>query len=105
MPRSQGKRVLLELDSSCSVEALWRAYSPVREMFAPIVEIWGAAADAHVRLRISHVVGTIFNRVADLLSHGRLEAARCQMRTEFGVELEMLDPRSVDQIWNAMTQS
>jgi hypothetical protein len=104
MRRSAGQRVLLEMDSSCSVDALWRAYSPVSEMFKPIVTIWGEAADAFVCLRISHVVGTLFNRVADALSHGQLDLARCLMRAEFGTELQLLDPTLVARSWAELTR-
>jgi hypothetical protein len=44
----------------------------------------------HIMLRVRQVKGIWFNRVADRLSHGRVEEASCLALELFGVPLVLL---------------
>jgi len=43
--------------------------------------------ELHVELRVRHVHGDVFNRVADALSHNHVEQARRWATVEFGTPL------------------
>jgi hypothetical protein len=84
--RCRCRRVLLELDNEAVVLALGKAYSPRPEMLHPIRDFWASMSDVAASLRITHVVGALFNSVADHLSHGRFDEATCAAKSEFQVK-------------------
>ena len=71
----EGRRVLVESDGQCAIQALQKAYSDKANMMVFIMRAWEALTRVFATARFSHVVGVRFNRVADLLSHGRVEEA------------------------------
>jgi hypothetical protein len=83
--RCAGLRVSLELDSASAVTGLLAGYSPNVPTMALIEPFLSECVRSHVQLKPSHVVGSIFNKVADLLSHNRVQEALCQAAEEFGV--------------------
>lgn len=86
----EGRRALVEYDGQCAIQALQKAYSGKANMMVFIMRAWEALTRVFATVRFSHVVGVRFNRVADLLSHGRVtEAIECMARggTEVGIAM------------------
>ena len=83
-------RVLLESDSEPLVMALESAFSE-RPMVASCVrEVRENVAKWYITLRVRHVLGAVFNEIADHLSHCRVELARCLVRNVFGLEMRLV---------------
>ena len=85
--RCRGSRVLLELDNSAAVLGLQGVYSPTLALLSVIESIAILCCELHVELRVRHVHGDVFNRVADALSHNHVEQARRWATVEFGTPL------------------
>jgi len=86
----EGQRALVEFDGQCAIQALQKAYSDKANMMMFIMRAWESLTRVFATVRFSHVVGVRFNRVADLLSHGRQEkATECMARggTEGGIAM------------------
>lgn len=90
LPQCKGSRVHLEMDNEAAVCALRKAYSPKLRMLEAVRGVWEAVADGFICLRVVHILGAIFNKVADALSRGWIAEAKCLARAEFGVELQLL---------------
>jgi hypothetical protein len=82
----RGKRVLLESDSECLVKAVDRGYSKSVEMMGCVESVLKLSVELRVILRVRWVAG-VLNAVADRLSHGEIEEARCLALDQFGVPL------------------
>jgi len=94
-PLCAKRRLLLELDSECAALALDGAYSPVERMMACVREARLLVARHGICFRARHVLGVKFNEIADLLSHGRIDAARCLVRLAFGRELSLVSSAGI----------
>lgn len=88
--RCAGRRTLLESDSGSSVQTVVAGFSAKPSLFSLIRDIRLSCATHFIDLRLRFVVGTIFNQVADLLSHGRISDARCRAKEEFGVDFVLM---------------
>jgi hypothetical protein len=88
--KCKGLRLQLELDSSPAVLGLQACYSAKPDAVAQIELILSVCVQSRILLRVRHVVGTLFNVIADRLSHNDLQAARCRARIEFGMELSLV---------------
>jgi len=82
--RCAGRRLLLELDSACAVQALARAYSPRTAMLSHIRRIRELAVEFCFCPRFSFILG-VLNIIADNLSHGLVQEAVCAAELAFGV--------------------
>ena len=82
-----GLRVQLELDSSPAVLGLQAGYSARPDAVEQIELIMSICVQHHILLRVRHIVGSIFNIIADRLSHNDVDTAQCQALTEFGMRL------------------
>lgn len=85
--RCKGLRVLLELDNSSAVLAMDKGYSPTLHMMHFVSAARKVAIDCHIVLRVRHIVGRIFNQIADALSHNNVGKARCLALQQFGLPL------------------
>ena len=88
-PHCRGKRIQLEMDNVSAVRALVRLFSPRPEMMESVRRVRQSLFDLRAPIRVVHVLGR-FIAVADLLSHNRLEEARCRAMTDFGVDLHLV---------------
>lgn len=87
-PACHGLRVLVESDNSAAVYDIEAAYSKRPGMMGEIVAIRRLCIRFHIVLRVRHILGVVFNRVADALSHNRISLARCLAEEEFGCVLD-----------------
>ena len=85
--RCEASRVLLALDADTATQALARAFSADADMLQLIQRYRRKAAEFFVMLRVRSVVGEWANRVADHLSHFRVQDAIVLAWTMFGKEL------------------
>jgi hypothetical protein len=83
----KGLRVLVEGDNENVARAVARAYSSRPLVMACIHGICDSAARHSICLRSRVVLGDVFNKIADHLSHHRWEEALCVAREELGVPL------------------
>jgi hypothetical protein len=86
-PQMQGQRVHFDTDSGPACLAVGSAYSPRPRMVEAVMAIQELCVQFHIILRVRHVIGDVFNIIADHLSHDRLRDAQCQARKEFGLRL------------------
>ena len=86
----EGSRVLLESDSEPFVMSLEAAFSERALVESCVREIRSHVASNYISLRVRHVLGPIFNEIADHLSHARVEDARCLVRSVFGCEMTLV---------------
>ena len=82
-----GLRVLLEGDNRNVTRAIHRAYSTRPAVMACVHGVCESAARHSVCLRVRWVLGILFNRIADLLSHDRWDQACGAALEEVGVPL------------------
>jgi hypothetical protein len=86
----QLKRVLLRTDSSATMQAFNKAFSSKPAMLRWLRAARLLVGRNHFILRVRHVGGSVFNLIADLLSHGRSEEA-CRVALElFGLRLVLV---------------
>ena len=92
--RSANRRTRVSTDSETAVLACDDGFSKQANMHAYIREIFTIAAENHIALRIGHILGERFNKIADLLSRGAIDSALCRARLEFDAvpRLLRLDP-------------
>jgi hypothetical protein len=83
------KRVLLCGDNSAAVRGLDRCYSSNTALYAPLLEARRLCADMHITLR-SRYIPTALNTIADALSKGDYDQARCLAQTTFGMDLVLV---------------
>jgi hypothetical protein len=82
-----GRRLQLELDNSASVLTLEASYTKTEAMLDVLKPVLRMCVEQHIILRARHIMGVVFNQVADLLSHNQLAQAVCRARAEFGASL------------------
>ena len=85
------RRTLLRTDSEAAMLAFSKAFSEQISMLEPLRESRRRAGLCYMMLRVRQVNGKRFNVVADHLSHGRVEKAKCEALRIFGVQLVMID--------------
>jgi hypothetical protein len=86
----QLKRVLLRTDSSATMQAFNKAFSSKPAMLRWLRAARLLVGRNHFILRVRHVGGSVFNVIADLLSHGR-SAEACRVALElFGLRLVLV---------------
>jgi hypothetical protein len=85
----QGKRVQIHLDNAGVVWAVQGLYSSRPAVMQVIEKIAKLCCRWHIVLRVCFIVGTLFNRVADCLSHMDFPQARTACQEEMGVDLQL----------------
>jgi hypothetical protein len=80
-------RVLLELDSETAVKCLQKAFSAKPDVMECLIRFRLASARAGIVLRVRHVLGKQFNRIADALSRNCWQEACRLAREEFDLDL------------------
>ena len=83
----RGKRVQIHLDNAGVVWAIQGLYSSRPAVMCVIEKIAKLCCRWHVVLRVCFVVGKLFNRIADSLSHMDAAQAKVACRDEMGVDL------------------
>ena len=86
----RGCRVLLELDNSATVLGLQGLYSATPSLMEVIEKIAMLCCRLHIELRVRHVHGEVFNRVADALSHDLIDRACAWAKADFALALSIL---------------
>ena len=85
-----GSRLLLESNSEPFVISIKAAFSERALVEGCVREIRSHVAFNYITLRVRHVLGEIFNLIADHLSHTRIEEARCLVRSVFNREMTLV---------------
>lgn len=86
--RFAGRRVLMECDNSSAVLGVEAAYSGKEAMIVEIVAIRRLSLRYNIILRTHHILGQLYNTLADCLSHDRISLAREVAVEEFGCPLD-----------------
>jgi hypothetical protein len=81
------KRVQLEMDSASSVGAIEKAFSAKPAVLTCLTDLRASCARAGIHLRVRHVLGTVFNKIADALSRDNWLQACLEAQNEFGLPL------------------
>ena len=84
------RRTLLHTDNEATMIAFEKAFSSKESMRDVLCSSRLIMGSFHIMLRVRQVKGIWFNRVADRLSHGRVEEASCLALELFGVPLVLL---------------
>jgi hypothetical protein len=82
-----GKRVLIESDNSSVVYGIERAYSDKPDSMQEIVVFRKLCLRYRLVVRVRHIVGVVYNSVADALSHNRIDDARAKALEEYACPL------------------
>ena len=82
-----GSRVQLELDNASVVSAIEQLYTPTVALLRIVVQVANLCCRHHITLRVRWVLGVVFNRIADSLSHNQVAQARELCQEEFGIPL------------------
>jgi hypothetical protein len=85
--RCQSLRVQLILDAETAVKALLKAFSARPPMMECLIRFRLASARAGVVLRVRHVHGKLYNKIADALSRNCWQEACRLAQEEFGLKL------------------
>jgi hypothetical protein len=88
--RCEGKRVLLEGENETVARAVARSYSRKKEVMLCVHGICQSAARHSICLRSRAILGGHFNKIADCLSHNRVEEAQRWAREELCRSLSLL---------------
>ena len=91
---SNGRRVLMEGDNEALAYGLRKCYSKNKKMLGMIQSVWESVCAAHAVLRTAHIVGAVYNTVADHLSHNRERAAILEAMRTLGVEFRRVPSHS-----------
>jgi hypothetical protein len=86
-PLSKARRVLMEGDNEGLAHGLRKCYNKSPEVMDLIHSVWSAASAAGVVLRTAHVLGEVFNVIADRLSHNLKREALQLAWDTLGVKL------------------
>jgi hypothetical protein len=86
-------RLLLEVDSDAVMLALSRCFSDSIPMLNGIRAARRIMADNFICIRVTSIIGHVFNLLADHLSHNRVREARCLAQQMFQRELVLVSPR------------
>jgi hypothetical protein len=84
-----GRRVQVELDNSAVVLALESMYTKKPVLMAVIHQIADLCCKHHISIRTRFIVGSIFNLVADALSHNDVTQAEIACRSMFQLPLRV----------------
>lgn len=84
------RRTLLRTDNEAVMMAYRSAFSPKLYMLTNLRDVRLLAAEHHMMLRVRQVKGSVFNQIADFLSHDNKDAARRLAWETFGVRLTLL---------------
>jgi hypothetical protein len=87
--RCEGLRLELDLDNESTVWAISAGYSPVVAMMDAIKVIRALCVEFSITLRVRHILGARFNRIADALSKNNIPQARCEAQDQFELVLEL----------------
>ena len=90
--RFAGQRLLMECDNSSAVQGIEAVYSDKEAMMIEITEIRRICLHHNIIMRTQHILGELYNRVADHLSHDRVPLARSTAIEEFGCPLDPTGP-------------
>jgi hypothetical protein len=85
----KGRRVQVELDNSAVVLALESMYTKKPVLMAVIHQIADFCCKHHISIRTRFIVGSIFNLVADALSHNDATQAKVACRSMFQLPLHV----------------
>ena len=88
--RCTGKRVMLENDNVACVLGLNRSFSVIPALIPMISRVRSICAIDHIQLYVGHVIGILFNKIADSLSHNDFHQAQCAAQQEFGLQLQLV---------------
>jgi hypothetical protein len=87
--RCAGKRVQIELDNSPVVLALESMYTERPVLMDVIRSIADLCCKHHITIRTRFILGSIFNLVADALSHNDIPQAELECRKSFNLPLNV----------------
>jgi hypothetical protein len=87
--RCEGLRLELDLDNESSVWEISAGYSPVLAMMDAIKVIRALCVEFSIALRVRHILGVRFNRIADALAKNDFPQARCAAQDQIGLALEL----------------
>ena len=85
-----GLRVQLEMDCEPAVIDIQKAFSAKQSVLDCVSEFRLSCARSNFHLRTRHVLGEVFNKIADSLSRGRLDQACREAKEEFGRDLTLV---------------
>ena len=86
-PRCAGRRVQLECDNMPGVLGMERGYSEIPSLVSMISRIRSLCVVGHICFRACHVMGLLFNKIADALSHNDFPQAQAAAIQEFRLPL------------------
>jgi hypothetical protein len=89
-PLTGASRVQLEMDCLPAVVDIQKAYSEKVAVMGCVSEFRLACARANMHLRTRHVLGEVYNRIADALSRDNLGQACRDAQEEFGLPLTLV---------------
>ena len=90
-PFMRNRRVQLEMDCLPAVQDIQKAYSAKPTVMSCVSEFRLSCARTNMHLRTRHVLGKVYNKIADALSRDNLGLACLEAQTEFGIPLTLLE--------------
>ena len=89
-PQFRGKRILVEGDNASVAYGVESAYSDKAGSMEEIICFRKLCLRFNLIVRVRHIVGDVYNAVADALSHNRVSLARQLALDDFGCPLTQL---------------
>ena len=89
-PYVKSTRVQLEMDCAPAVIDILKAFSALPVVLECVTEFRLACARSNIHLRTRHVLGEVFNKIADALSRDNLAEACRVAKVEFDMELTLM---------------
>lgn len=88
--RCADSRVQLEMDNRSATDGIQSGYSDKPFLLDSIRSVRVVCAELRINLRVCHILGVLFNQIADALSHNQVGVASDYAWTEFQRRLVLL---------------